>query len=171
MNEAGPLEMVACNDCGASNPLHATRCWLCGRQFGPPSPPILTGAPHDISPPPLPTGTSPFAEGAIAIESQRGALTITLSSIFICITLIAVGLGLSQIEPGLAIWYAIIVGPAYVATAITTFTRRAKGRPMSRGEQLTVFGIATAITLVAIPCLAVAALAAFFVYCLVAMGK
>lgn len=172
MSSAGPLELVACADCGASNASTAAKCWLCGRTFGAATAqPSQSSSPSPPSLPLLPAGASPFSAAGASTEERRGAWTMTLSSIFIFITLIAVGLGLAQVEPGLAIWYALIVGPAYTATAITTLTRRAKGRPMTRGQQLTVFGIATGITLIAIPCLAVAALAAFFVYCLVALGR
>ena len=42
---------------------------------------------------------------------------------------------------------------------------------MTRGQQLSVFGIATAITLIAIPCLVMAALAALFITCLASWGR
>ena len=177
-----PLDIASCPDCGATNDRTLGRCWLCGKAFGgqtatpaAASPYASPGRPPAV--PPLPTAAapaSPFRPGAPYAATQaaspRAAWTVGLSTLFIVVTLFAVGFGLYAQEEGLGILYAVVMTPALVATTVRSVRRQATGQPLTGGQKVLTFFLWAAVTAAAIPILAIVACVAFFLYCLASMN-
>ena len=80
------------------------------------------------------------ASGETTAEPRGGQhATFRLSSLMLTVTLIAVCLGIWQLSSGLGIFFAIIVAPAFVRTAITAVRQRRLGEPMEIEDKIITF--------------------------------
>jgi hypothetical protein len=155
MNEPPRLQPTVCQRCGASNPPHATKCWLCARQgntdpYAPPTQLQSAGSATNI----LGTGAQSRAETVYA-----GLLVSAVVLAFI------IGLGLGAQDPGLLIPYLIVIAPAFLATAARLMygvVRKEKTKPSAL---LLAFVSGLSFILV-LGLLAMASVVAFFLWCL-----
>jgi hypothetical protein len=108
-----PKSDLVCWDCGATNDLGASECWLCHRRdwhefFG-----SLSGTKPAIKPPPAPSPT------------------LNTGWRLIVPALVAVGLGSVLLAPGLVILLLISVLPAWAIAEAIAHRRRKQGLPIS----------------------------------------
>lgn len=140
-------DIRTCGECGASNRWPVTQCWLCHGDLEADN--IVLA--EVVSEPP-------------AFVTTRGR-SFSLASIFIVITLVAVGLGLSLVAPGMGFLFAIVALPALIGTMVRIKKQQLEGGPIGWSDKLTMFLLSTAVTVATIAVLCVAAFIALFVFC------
>lgn len=126
-----------CPDCGAQTPLDAQTCWMCGRLL------IQLVA----EPPRRAVATSP--------------VSFSLATLMLMVTLVAVGLGMFAIWPGLGILYCLAMAPALVRTAVGARRRQLSGQTLGLDRKFQLFATSLAVSVAAF----VAAIVAFFATC------
>jgi hypothetical protein len=141
MNAASGEVMKRCPECGAVYPEVAQRCWLCHASLVTDDEIVLA---ESVSEPPKFVGSSS---------------SFSLASLFAVLTLVAVGLGVASLQPGLGIAYGVIVLPALLATVIRVQKQKAQQRAVSFGEKIVTFIVSIGVV-VGLFALSVAALVA-----------
>ena len=144
MSSAPPKLTSVCTDCGASNPGHLSKCWLCQA-------PVVLAA----------SGT-PFK--ATAYE-RHAAFQFSFASLLVTIALIAVLLGVFRLAPGLGVLLAIIVAPAWIRTCITVTFKQSRQGAVTFGQKAGVFATSLAIVIGIGVMLIAAVVGAFAVFC------
>ena len=97
--------------------------------------------------------------------------SFSLASVFAIMTLVAVGLGLAQIEPGMGILFAFVSFPAVIVTFVRTrVEQRSKGRQVGWGERILTFVLSATAVFGALILAQVALVVALFVVCLLIIG-
>ena len=109
MSDSKPPRDLTCWDCGASNPLGSSECWLCQRRD-------WRGGPD-----PHPRQTIP--------PTPRGPLFPTAGGM-VSIALIAVFAWIFRAAPGVAIALVVWVLPPWAITAVQADRRRRRAEPM-----------------------------------------
>lgn len=114
---------ILCVDCGTTNDAGARACWLCGKEL--------------------------TADNAVAVSldpshSVSQSLQFDCTSLVLIVTVFAVGIGLTAIEPGLLIPYIILSVPALISTHTKANKRRDQNVPMSSGEKVLSFFVSAA---------------------------
>ena len=146
MNDAERSTAAHCPECGALVSEGIQKCWLCGQDLGR----AASQTDRDVS------STISTISRARPIAPQFG-----LASMMLTVTLICVCLGVGSIAPGLGIFFAIIVTPAFIRTAIGAARRKVEGRPMDVGQKILAFGGSVGVVTV----IGVAAAITFFATC------
>src|SRR5262245_25464974 len=108
-----------CPECGAELAAGHARCWLCERKLNDAD----SGNPY-VSP-------QPAGEN---IDFQ-----FSLASLFLIMTLAAVGIGAFLVAPGIGVLFAVLSVPALVRTIVAAKQRRRAGAPLTTGEKTGVF--------------------------------
>jgi 4-amino-4-deoxy-L-arabinose transferase-like glycosyltransferase len=153
MSPEQPIDLATCRECRAANATTARRCWLCHADLTKPPPPPATHLP-----PPLPV-------------ADVGPWTFSLSTLFLLVTLLALGMGIFALAPGLGVLYAVLVAPPLFATSIVGVRRRRRGQAWGGKEKAATAALSVAGTLAGLSLLIVAAVVAFFIYCIVAISN
>ncbi|MCC6510376.1 MAG: hypothetical protein IT423_14830 [Pirellulaceae bacterium] len=153
------LPALVCQKCGATNPPHATTCWLCnGTDDNPYSAPP-SQEPNLLQTPVL----SPTQSRVEIVFMLLLAVTIGFAGL--------VGIGIAVQDPGMLVPFLIIVGPAFIATGSRALVSVAKGeRPKASALFVTLLwsGMFTALT---IALLVVSAVIALFLMCAQMLGR
>jgi hypothetical protein len=89
------------------------------------------------------------------------SVSFSLATLMVLITLVAVGLGLFAIAPGLGVLYCIALVPALVRTAVGVRKRVVTGQPLPFESKFQLFATSLAVSVAAF----VAATVAFFATC------
>jgi hypothetical protein len=144
MSSAPPTLTKVCADCGASNPDHLKQCWLC-------STPLVAAAPG-----------SPFK--ATAYE-RHARFQFSFASLLVTIALIAVLLGVFRLLPGLGVFLAIIVAPAWIHTCVTVAFRSPVRGPVTFDKKAGIFAASLAIVIGTVVMLIAAIVGAFAMFC------
>ena len=160
MSEPPQLPNTTCPRCGASNPPHATQCWLCVRSgtTNPYAPQLQSQS----------TASSPSAGSAFAQDRTQTVFTALLIGSVVLAIMIGIGIGAQ--EPGMLVPYFIVIGPSFMATgvrAMVSVGQREKPKASTLFLTLIWSGIFTFLALVL---LAVAAFVALFVWCIHMLG-
>lgn len=156
MNERAYDNMVICPQCGAGSFTPASQCWMC-----------FAGL---INPPDI--VMAEVVEGAAAAEPSWAPSEwfFANSTAVLGVVLVVVGIGLASQGWGAAIAYALIIGPAFLATAIRTKVRQGHGHEVSLIERLATFlisgtimvGVVTLVSLLIIVAIIVSLVIACF---------
>lgn len=149
MTERPSLATNECPECGAVQISGRTDCWLCFRRMSDVIIAELVVLPKEITP---------------------DATTFNLASIFLIITLIAVGLGLAASEPGFAVIFVIIVVPALIATVRLVQKRTIHGEQIGVLQKIATFMVSSLAVVGLLLVIAVAAVVALFAVCLFLVG-
>jgi hypothetical protein len=112
-----------CPECGAAYRLAAERCWLCGSKL--PQDGLDTVQPEE----PL----------EATLVTRETASTFSLSSLFLVMTLVAVGAGVFAAAPGLGILFAIVATPALARTIVVTSRQKTRGIVTTPGQKAGAF--------------------------------
>lgn len=152
------LHDVRCPHCGAHNQTTGNVCWMCRRKLS-----ISEGLATARESKSSKTTSSKIAPPKFAPQT----FSFSLASVFAVMTLVAVGLGLTQIEPGLGIGFIICTFPALVVTFIRTRAEHAQGGKLGWGETITTFILSTTAMFATIGITLIALLIALFVICLI----
>ncbi|MCA9267629.1 MAG: hypothetical protein KDA41_04130 [Planctomycetales bacterium] len=162
MSKPSPVAVKenVCVYCGAEAGAASSQCWMCGR----PSPPVRGKSSSDAA----------IVPAAVVLQPPNFTPTsysFSIASALTVISLIAVGLGLARIEPGLAMVYAMVALPAFIITAVRTRAERTvKRRQVGWGEQLLTFLLSSMAVFGAFIVMQIALALALFVVCLIAIG-
>jgi hypothetical protein len=147
-----------CPDCGAAFSGEGTYCWLCGWKL---SDPLTAYAKHHG-----PTKENPYASPALR---KRGDLewTLSLSTLFLWVALVAVVMGVAWIALPLGIALGILCFPAALhTTAIVASRKRRSGQRVSVQDKIVAFTESFVLfTLIAVA-IVIAAIGALFVVCM-----
>ena len=156
LSDVPQFDETHCPHCGAQNQTAGRRCWMCRQEF---NDAIITA--KVIAPPP-------------ALRPPKfvpQTFSFSLASVFAIITLVAVGLGLAQIEPGLGILFAIVCSPALVVTFVRTrLEQRTKGRQVGWGERVLTFIISSAAVFGVLVTMQIAMVIALLAICLLILA-
>jgi hypothetical protein len=138
MSDLKPKPELKCRHCGASNDPGASECWLCQRRDW--------------------RGFTGFAPEPIATYPQPRGLLSTIAGWMVLIAMIAVGLAVFQLAPGLGIIWLFFVGPAWAITEVKARRRIYRSlTPMSGIEKaLWIMGLTILIPVTVIVALVVA---------------
>lgn len=151
-----------CPECGAANPVTATRCWMCGRTAWTVATPGSVPAAPDKSTPVAPGATEEIWISEEQHPAQPGLRDTQKNRWLILGTTVLVIAGVGWEAPGLATLLAVVVGFPLLITLATAARREARfhrqvaagriqsaaseggpesptARPMSGGEQVGVF--------------------------------
>lgn len=109
----------ACPECGAALVAGQDRCWLCQRQLEPHD----TANPY-VAPQPVP---------------EASAAQFSLESLFLLTTLVAVGLGVFLIAPGLGVLFALVTVPAFARTWIAGYRDKQAGLKLTVSQKISAF--------------------------------
>jgi hypothetical protein len=144
-----------CPRCEAKIPHDAARCWLCGMSL-----PVerVASASRDRTP--------EFVDEIEVVPDS--AATFTLTSLFLLMTLIAVGMGLFVIAPGLGILLGMAAAPALIRTALVAHRRDQLGRETSPARKIALFVASVAVTVLMGIVVIVGAIGSFCIVCLTA---
>jgi hypothetical protein len=128
-----------CPQCGAARYGRARKCWLCGfRDEGE----IAATEPRDRQP-----ALNPYAPTAPSGGNVNR--TFSLSTMFLWTTLVAVIAGLARIEPGLAIFGAVLSFPAALRTVVYIGQSKRSGEAQfSVAEKIGLFAGALGLVIV-----------------------
>lgn len=151
------LQQIHCPYCGAYNQTAGDLCWMCLRKYDDRErvveAQVIAGP--KFAPPKFVPNTFSFS----------------LASIFAIMTLVAVGLGLTQIEPGFGILFGMVSVPALVVTFVRTRKeQRSKGREVGWGERILTFAISSVAVFGALMVTQVALAIALIAVCLIICG-
>jgi hypothetical protein len=152
VNAAIAAQERFCTECGAASARDAAYCWLCGAKLG---------ATPNVIDAELVRHVPRYA----AVESLFAA-GVVLSAL----VLVILAIGIAMDEPAGLIPFFIVVGPALLATAIHLARRRARAQDVTWMHGFITFWISGAAVIGAIVLLAVGALVALFLYCLVVVA-
>lgn len=158
MNADPPLlPALICQKCGATNPAHATSCWLC------------KGAgtnPYAAAPSIQPTSTASrsIVQTPPAQSRAEDVFLVLLLLVLVLAILIAVGLAIQ--DRGMLVPYLVVVAPALVATGGRALYSVAKGERPKPSALILVFLWSTMATIGLAVLLAVASVIALFLMCI-----
>ena len=156
MQEPPQLAPSICQLCGASNPPHVSKCWLCsGRESGNP---FASAAP--ISPDADAAGQSGFSAA-----EQRNQEVFAVLLVACCVLAILIGIGFARTDPGVLVFYAILVGPAFLVTGLrAAYDASQRRTPLPSRLLFTLLwsGITTVLVLFL---LVVACVIGLFIFC------
>jgi hypothetical protein len=138
----GFSDSVICPNCNAANPASSEICRRCDLPLPPPTAGSEAGSRRDA---------------VKRIKPEPAHVTqFTLSSLLICLTVIATIFGISGRAPGLGIAIALFCLPAFIRTARLIRRREQLGRPTSTTQKVFTFvgsivfaWVASAVVLVA----------------------
>ena len=108
-----------CPECGAELAVGQARCWLCAR--------ALSEA----------ESSNPYASPQPVGENID--YQVSLASLFLIMTLSAVGTGLFLVAPGLGVLFAVLSVPALVRTIVAAKQQWRAGAALTIGEKMGVF--------------------------------
>jgi hypothetical protein len=120
------LPADACPECGAGRIPGQVQCWLCH---------------GDLSP------TASVARAALPAESPAGC-QYSLASLLLLMTLAAILLSITSMNPGLGIFLAVLMVPACLRTAIVATLRRSRGKPMSLLAKVGTFSMTLGMAII-----------------------
>lgn len=127
------MNMIICPQCGAGSVSLAKQCWMCyGDLINPPAIVIAELVGDNASAKPSWAPSEWFFANSTAV---------------LAVVLIVVGIGLISVGWGAAIAYAVIVAPAFLATAISTQVRQARGHHVGLIERLATFLVSGTIVM------------------------
>lgn len=158
MNEPPLMPAQICQRCGATNPPHATKCWLCEQRD--------VRNPYAV--PMLPMSNAP---AEVQTEAQR-----RVQLVFLCLLIgsaalaLLVGVGIGVQDPGLLVPYLIVIAPAFLVTGVRAAIMVGfKQQPKPSTLFLTFLwsGVFTAMVLLL---LIVASVIALFLWCVHSLG-
>ena len=141
-------ESKFCPECGADCAVDAARCWMCQAQ--------LSGAETVVTAEIVAPRRQGVSEGFFAVA------TFLLVGIALLI-----GIGLAMDEIGVAIVYALFAAPAIIATVVRVQYRKQKIGHVSWAERFVTLIVSASIVFAVLALLAVAAVGALVVYCMV----
>jgi hypothetical protein len=150
MNREDGDDIKWCQECGVENTLYSPRCWMCHADLRKNAPPVVKAPP--ASPPPRFAPTGSF----FAVLTLLTTLLVVL-----------IGFALGEMSLGYLPWFALIVIPALLATTVRVGRRRMQGKQVSWSEALLTVVISGAIVHGVLGLVAVAAVAALFIMCLI----
>ncbi len=154
MNEPPVMPSLYCSRCGATNPPYAAQCWLCTNKASNTSPVVLVPITDNANDP-------------VYQRSQRRTQQVCAVLLAGCILLtVLIGIGFGMQDPGMLIPYAIVVGPAYLATGVRALHGYAVDGKPTATKLLTTFFLSGVFTIGFLMVLAVASFLAFFVWCI-----
>lgn len=132
---------TACSECGAALVAGQDRCWLCHResQSRDPVNPYLA---------PLPV-------------QEVSAAQFSLESLFLLTTLVAVGLGVFLIAPGLGVLFALVTLPAFARAWAAGYRDKQAGLQLTAGQKISGFVLSFLLMLA----IGFAGCIAFFMVC------
>lgn len=159
VDPSAPIHPVRCLDCGANNVNTSQRCWLCGKE--------LALEPELIDQALRTAYQSPLATSVQGAEEGLGGL---ITSLVLVAVIVLLGLGIAADEPGMLVPYFLVVVPAFAGMHVAVSRYRAKGRPLGAVGRVVAFFVSIAVVFGLLALLAVAAVAALFLYCLVTQG-
>ena len=142
-----PIHFRRCPECDANNDAVAAHCWLCGRPLTAKDEVILA----ELVP----------ARAEKGLELLLAVLTIAAAALSLLLIV-----GAAQIEPAIAMYAAIGVGPAFLATAIRAAGRRALGKPFTWQNTLVTFFVSITVVLSIFGLLVTAFAILLFIVCL-----
>jgi hypothetical protein len=139
-----PFASQRCTECGAGYRPGAKRCWLCGAKL--PEEPI---------------------EALVLPEAAADANTATfsLSSLFLVVTLVAVGAGIAAAAPGLGVLFVIVATPALVRTIVVASRQKARGVVTTPTQKVVAFLASVGMVLLVILSIGVALFTACLTAC------
>jgi hypothetical protein len=150
---SAPIHQVRCLDCGANNVNTSQKCWLCGKE--------LAMEPELIDQALRTAYQSPLASSVQAAEEGLGGVITLVLGVVVALP----ALGIAAEEPGMLVPYFLVVVPAFIGMQVTVSRYRAKGRPLGAVGRVVAFFVSAAVVFGVLALLAVAAIAAFFLYC------
>lgn len=142
MNLPSSGDLPRCRECGAECHFDAARCWLCGASN--------PGAAHP---------SESISAGAST------ATTFSLTSLFMVMTLVAVGAGVFAAAPGLGIIFAILATPALIRTVVITAKQKSRGVAATPGQKVVRFLGSVGVVLLVLISIGVALLTACLTAC------
>ena len=143
MSSSSP-DSPRCPECGAASPCRSDRCWLCGAAL-----PVEAGSP----------GTT------ATTAAEAVAKTFSLSSLFLVMTLVAVGAGVFAAAPGLGILFVILATPALVRTMVVTSRQKTSGIATTPSQKIAAFLGSVGVVLLVILSIGVALFTACWTAC------
>jgi hypothetical protein len=144
MSSAPPKLTKVCPDCGANNPGHLSKCWLCEAPLG------------------VAASGAPFTPTAY---QRHASFQFSFASLMVTIALIAVLLGAFRLAPGLGVLLTIIVAPAWIRTCITVAFRSSERGEVGLGQKAGIFAVSLAMVIGIGVMLIAALVGAFAVFC------
>lgn len=156
MSEPPQLPATTCLRCGASNPPHAAKCWLCERND--------TKNPYAVQSH-LQSNAPPQRGSSL---SAQGRVEVVFASLLIgaLILAIIVGVGIAAQDPGLLIPYLIVIAPPIMATSVRALVSVSQHKKPSAYALFMTFLWSGLFTILALVLLVVATVVALFVWCL-----
>ena len=142
-----PIHFRQCPECDARSDAAAVHCWLCG-------------------------GKLTAKEEVVVAELVGGNTESRLEPLFAVLTVAAAALalllilGAAESEPAIAMYVAICVGPAFLATAVRAAGRRALGKPFTWQSTFVTFVVSVTVVLSIFGLLLIAVVVLLFIVCL-----
>src|ERR1044071_4154829 len=127
-----------CQQCGAELQLGQARCWLCNRPTGG----LVAENPH----------ASPRS------KTGNQAWQFSLGSLFVVMTIVAVGCGLFATLPGLGVLFCIFAVPAGVRTVMDVTKHKERGAPLDPVGKLASFLVSLVVIIAAVVAAGIAGL-------------
>lgn len=152
-----PPILPRCSSCGAHLRTGFARCWLCHAEL---TTTVSEGSPlvvAELARPPE------FSEAAEWIFKGVAALLALLAGLVI--------LGASLESPAAGVTLAVVLLFPLSATLLRVQLQKQKHGRVSWGEKLATFILSTAVMLALLVLLAIAAFAAFFIWCLIEISR
>ncbi|MGN6543699.1 MAG: hypothetical protein ACTHK7_01525 [Aureliella sp.] len=152
MSEPPLMPAMVCRRCGATNPPHAVKCWLCEKR--------------DHSDPYAVSTLAPLPSGPGAKAELSRVQLVFLGVLIACAAVaLLIGVGIGVQDPGMLVPYAVVVGPAFLATGVRAAVmigRKEQPRPSSLFFTFLWTSLFMAMALIL---LVVASVIAFFLWC------
>ncbi|KKK48401.1 hypothetical protein LCGC14_3145490 [marine sediment metagenome] len=122
MSSAQPDRETTCAVCGAGVEADAPFCWLCRQAIA-----------H------LDAAAVAAGDRPVAVVAPRATYQFGLSTLMLMITLSAVLMSVTSMEPGLGLALAVLSAPPVIRTYVIVYRRKTLGRNVSTGEKVAMY--------------------------------
>lgn len=147
------MPALVCQRCGATNPPHAVKCWLCERR----------GQPNPYAVPTL-MPASP-ADGSSTPARSRVQF-VFLCLLIGCIALaVFIGVGIAVQDAGMLVPYLVVITPAFLATGVRAALAVGRNQQPKASTLFFTFLWSGLFTAMALSLIVVASIIALFLWC------
>lgn len=154
MSEPPLMPALVCQRCGATNPPHAVKCWLCERRDSP-------------NPYAVPALAATSAGAGTQTQGQSRVQLVFLGLLIGSAALaLLIGAGIVVQDPGMLIPYLIVVGPAFLATGVRAALMTGRKEQLRPSTLFFTFLWSGLFTAMALMLLVVASIIALFLWCI-----
>ncbi len=152
------LAELVCRKCGAHNPPHANKCWLCNE--------VQTEDVNPYAAPPVlrPINDSFRSSGQDSANSRvENVYSVVLLFLFFLAIVVGIGLGLQ--DRGFLMMYIFVIGPAFLATGLSALFGATSKEGVKASSLVRTFIMSTMFAFGVIGLLIVAVIISFFIWC------